>query len=299
MPINKQNVIMVARLLGARHTRCLIHLAQKQDKLENEWTGRVNKMHERITKEIVRSLEKTGKAHVDQRLIDELLLSHYMDVIVQAERSTRQEIDALDREKKLARRQPPIPRSLKDIRRIYDDYKRRGLLPRALTERAKVIRDQYLKKTQSVWKKYSEDFRQGTEATQEDVVRRVRRAADTAKSRAKTIVRTETTNYYNTTRREIYDQTDAVWGYLFLAIRDQATTKWCSDKVTDGKRGRHGLVYKKGDAVTEKETPACHWNCRSEMVPLVWFNPRHRRIIEDYRRRRTNHVCHSLPVGWR
>ena len=42
------------------------------------------------------------------------------------------------------------------------------------------IKDLYLKKVQATWRKYSEDFRNGDEATQENVLRRIQEAADTA-----------------------------------------------------------------------------------------------------------------------
>ncbi len=295
MPINQVNVAKAASLVGAVHTLAIIKMAKRQDKLEASWMAETAKVHKGIVKDILESLQKTGKANFPSKIIERHLLALYFGVLGEAANSADIETKAID--KRLAK--PPIPKSLRELKELYDLYRKTGRLPKGLKDMAQKIKEQYLKKTQSVWKKYSEDFRSGTEATQADVLRKVEKAADTVRSRAQTIVRTESTNFYNETRKEIYDQSDAITHYLFLAIRDQATTKWCSDKVIQGKRGRHGLVYSKDDPLTAKETPACHWNCRSEMVPLTPFNPRHKRLIEDYSKHRHQNNCHPLPKGWR
>lgn len=296
MPINKAAIQHAVKLVGRDHARFILRLATDQDKMENQWVSKTGDLNKRIVGGILEGLKSTGKILIDDNLVVEFLISHYVQVVGAAIRSTHAELQVIVPEKRLAR--PRIPRSMAEIRRIYDEYRRTGKLPKALRDQGNKIKKEYLKKTQSVWRTYSHDFREGDEATQENVLRKVEKAADTVESRAKTIVRTETTNYYNRTRREIYDQSDAITHYLFLAIRDQRTTKWCSEKTVDGKRGRHGLVYAKDDPITNKETPACHWNCRSEMVPLSPFNPRHLRLIKDLSMHRRNNSCHPLPEGW-
>lgn len=295
MPINQVNVEKAFTLVGSKHTLALIKMARKQERIELEWVKETKKVNEQITKRILESLVERGQAAFPVKILERLILSHYFRVVGSAADSAESETEAID--KRLAK--PPIPKSLKEIKAIFDRYRKTGQMPKGLKDMAQKIKEQYLKKTQSIWRQYSEDFRAGNEATQADVLRRVKKAADTVGSRAQTIVRTEGTNYYNSTRKEIYDQSDAITHYLFLAIRDQATTRWCSDKVTQGKRGRHGLVYPKDDPLTAKETPACHWNCRSEMVPLTPFNPRHKKLIEDYSKHRRQNNCHPLPEGWR
>lgn len=299
MPINQVNLSQAASLIGADHTIALVYLANKQDAVENEWERETKKIHKRVANYLVRSLVETGKAAIPNKVLEYFVLRHYMNVMGVALDSTDTEIQAIEKnsDKRLAK--PPTPKSLKQIREMYDRYRKTGKLPKGLKTMADKIKTQYLKKTQSVWRKYSDDFRHGDEFTQKEVLRKIEKAADTVRSRAQTIVRTETTNYYNVARKAIYDQSDAITHYLFLAIRDQATTKWCSNKHVDGLRGRHGLVYAKADPLTAKETPACHWSCRSEMVPLTPYNPRHRKLIEDMRKHRRNNQCHPLPEGWR
>lgn len=286
-------------MVGAEHARLILQLANEQDEIENSWLMEARRLHYRILESITKSLKKTGRAQVPEVLINEFLFDHYFAVASEAAHTAQREMDLIVDKSNLHLGKWRVPRSLKELRILYDHYRKTGKVPKPFRDMGEDIKKQYLKKTQSVWRKHAEDFRTGDEATQENVLRKVEGAADTVESRAKTIVRTETTNYYNNTRREIFDQTDAVSHYLFLAIRDQATTQWCSDKVVGGKRGRHGLVYKKSDPLTAKETPACHWNCRSEMVPLTPFNPRHAKLIEDESLQRRNHRCTPLPKGWR
>lgn len=298
MSLNKVNVHKTVRLLGASHTRFIVRMAQRQEKLEQAWVRDVSEVHDEIVEHILNQLKTNGKVKVSTAIFEKFLLSHYFHVVGLAVESAELETQLLI-PIRLATKKPLIPKSLRELRVIYDNYRKRGRLPKGFRDKAIAIKKEYLKKTQNVWKKYSADFRNGDEFTQENVLRKVKKAADTVQSRAKTIVRTETTNYYNETRREIYDQSDAIWGYLFLAIRDKGTTKWCTDKVIEGKRGRHGLVYKKGDPLTDRESPSCHWNCRSEFAPLTMFNPRHRKLIENIKMHRRNHTCHALPKGWR
>jgi SPP1 gp7 family putative phage head morphogenesis protein len=296
--VNKAAISQAVKLLGREHGMCLYRMAKAADKLEIEWALRTRKLNDKIIREMLKTLKETGALKLDDKSIIKFLFEHYFGVNAFAIETATAEMKVIIEKEKKELARVRIPRSLKDLRNIYDVWRRTGKLPPGLKKIGLDIKKEYLKKTQSVWKKYADEYRRGDEFTQENVLRKVKKAADTAEARAKTIVRTETTNYYNQARREIYDQSDAVSHYLFLAIRDQRTTKWCTDQTIDGKRGRHGLVYTKDDEITNRETPACHWNCRSEIVPLTRFNPRHKKLIEDLSMRRRLHTCHELPPGW-
>jgi len=250
-----------------------------------------------VADDFIQQVAEGKEPKVRKKIFQEFILKHYFEVVGSAAESATEELQVIDKEKRMAK--PRIPRSLAEVRKIYDRWRRTGVMPKGLNQQAKKIQSKYLDKVQKVWRRYSEDYRAGEDSTKEQVIVKIRDAADVATSRAKVIVRTETTNYYNATRTEIYDQVDGVWGYLFLAIRDQGTTKWCTDRVRGGKRGRHGLVYKKDHPLTKKERPSCHWYCRSEFTPLTIYNPRHLKLIEDLSLRRENNICHPLPEGWR
>lgn len=296
MPINKRNLSIAVQLIGRDHAAAVVRFASKQDKMEQKWDLETKSLGREVASEVVDKLERGMPLNLDRKIFERFVLSHYFSVIAVAAGTAEEEINVISIEKRLAK--PKTPRSLAEVRKIYDIWNKTGRMPKGLAAQASKIKSKYLEKVQKVWRRYSEDYRAGEESTKAEVVQKIKEAADVATSRARTIVRTETTNYYNDVRTEIYDQEDTVWGYLFLAIRDQGTTKWCTDRVTQGMRGRHGLVYQKNDPLTKTERPSCHWNCRSEFVPLSIYNPRHRKLIEDLSKRRENHKCHPLPQGW-
>lgn len=258
--------------------------------LENKW-DRIFK------KEIKDAAEKdadriTIRGELVPPNFEKLFIEHYFQVQIAALKLAEKETEL---EKiKLARG----PRSLAEIMALYDRWRKGLFKPKAIVKKAADIKKKYIDAVQKAWQKYGEDFRDGGPTTQAEVKDKIQEAAETTTARAETIVRTETTRYYNKARRDFYDRGDEVTHYLFLAVRDSGTTPWCSSKVTNGKRGRSGLVYAKGDPLLDKETPPCHWNCRSELLPLTQFNPVHRKLIADQSIARRNHVCTPLPPGW-
>lgn len=198
-----------------------------------------------------------------------------------------------DLDKRLA-----APKSLKKVMDLYDKWRKGLFKPAEAKKFGKELKRLYIATVQKAWKKYSEDFREGGEQKQSEIRDKIKKSAKTTTARAQTIVRTETTRYYNRARRDYYDQASDVTHYLFLAVRDKATTPWCMPGETNGKRGRHGLVYEKDSAYLRKETPPCHWNCRSEVLPLNKHNPSHQRLIADLKIRRENNKCYPLPTNW-
>lgn len=164
---------------------------------------------------------------------------------------------------------------------------------------AKRIQKEYLKRVSSVWEEHSYVWRKGDVASQQFVIKAIKEEAAVTSRRAAGIVRTETTNYYNKARKEFYDQSPDITHYLFVAIRDAATSPWCSPLTKDGYRGRSGLVYSKKDPLCAKERPACHPFCRSEFLPLNRLNPAHLRFIQNESIQRRNHKCYPLLPNWR
>ncbi len=184
-----------------------------------------------------------------------------------------------------------VPTTLAGLRKWWDHYRRMGEVPERQREHARIIKEAFLKQVQEAWRESASDFLFGDTNQQAEAVEFITKRAGVAASRAKMITETETTHYYNAARRDIYDQSPDVGGYLFMAIRDHRTTKWCST--------RHGLVYLKGDlALLDRETPPIHWYCRSELLPLVWQVPRQAALLADRGRARTNHHCEPLPPEW-
>ncbi len=188
---------------------------------------------------------------------------------------------------------PPIkiPRKFSSLREMYDRFRRTGYLPPHQKNIAERLKRYYVERCHSVWKKHAQDFIAGKEFNQKVLQEILAKEGDMAKARAEQISNTETTNYYNASRKEVYDRSPDVTHYLFVAIRDRATTKWC--------RSRQGLVFTKGTALCDHNCPACHWNCRSEMLPLTPANPRHLYLIQNESLRAERNILVPLPPGWR
>ena len=298
MAIDKASIRLATILVGKDHAKVLLANAKKIDKIESTYRKKARKtlrtLDEWMADYMLRYREVPKDVPIE--IVRQFLMDMYLETATEAVEQSQQELGVVGEKAHLGGKR--WPGSLKKIQEIYDKWRRTKVIPKRQKEVAEAITKAYVKKCQEVWKEHSEDFIQGRVADQEEALKVIKSASDGVYSRAKMIVDTETTTYYNQTKRDYYDGVEAVTHYLFLAIRDQRTSKWCTDRTTDGKRGRHGLVYAKGDPLTVQETPSIHWNCRSEMVPLVQQNPRHKKLIEDSSKHRRSHQCYPLPKGW-
>ncbi len=258
--------------------------------IENRWVKKFEEVINQATKTISDPIQEITSPDFEK-----LFVEHWFNTQIEALTLAERETELEKKAPKLAAR----PKTLADILRLYDAWRVGRYQPsRRILKRAKDMKEFYIKSVQKAWKKYSEDFRYGGHTTQEEIKDKVRSAAKTSIPRAQTIVRTETTRYYNQARKDYYDKTPDVTHYLFLAIRDKATTPWCAPQVVNGKRGRSGLVYAKDDPLLKAETPPVHWNCRSELLPLNRFNPSHKKMIANPALYRRNHSCTPLPPEW-
>jgi SPP1 gp7 family putative phage head morphogenesis protein len=235
-------------LLGARAASDAVHLAKAQDKVEAKWRRRMELEIKRVTEELLDNASKTGRMNFSEVDFRSIVMEQSFDVQQIAIRSTK--VRPTVRAERLAG--PPktaIPKSLRALREQWDLWRRKGKMPPRQRQIAEKLKKAYIEKVQSVWRKYSEEFRSGQTASQTEAVRNIYEGASVAYSRAKMIVETETTYYYNKARRDIFDESPDVTHYMFVALRDQATTDWC--------KTRQGLIYKKGDPLLDKETPPC------------------------------------------
>lgn len=277
--------------------------AKIAQRLEDEWATKIGRALQDFTPQVVAHLERTGKAIAPN--LEELFIEHFFDVSIRAIRHAEGESEYhtnLPRKAGRTLARVPkinIPESLQQLMKLQDLWRKKKYKPKRAVVEAKNIQKQYLKKVSSVWEEHSHVFRSGEVASQEYVVKQIQEEADTTASRAKTIVRTETTSYYNKARKSFYDESEDITHYLFIAIRDAGTSPWCTPMTINGKRGRSGLVYAKSDPLCSKECPACHPGCRSEMLPLHNLNPAHLRFIQDFKIQRRNVICFPLLRGWK
>lgn len=266
--------------------------------LEDYWTKRIANSLEALTPGVIQNLQDTGRpGPVD---FEKLFIEHYFDVAIKSMQYALSDSEPKQTPPKKGQRLAGVklPSSLRDLMRAYDLWRKGRYKPKKAVAQAKEIKKAYLDKVQSVWERHSKDFRSGDVFTQELVVEKIQEAAKTTSSRAQTIVRTETTSLYNDARKKVYDESSDITHYLFVAIRDAATSRWCTPLTIEGKRGRSGLVYSKEDPLCEKEKPACHYNCRSEYLPLNRLNPAHLKFIQDLSIQRRQNTCFPLLKGW-
>ena len=281
----------LSRVLDKRSVIRLKNAAEKAQKLEVKWQKKLDRKYAKIEANIVKYIRNYGRLPPISAIdFTDFYVEHSFEVMKTGMEMAMTEEQTKKPPKRLAKKPTKRPKSFDQLLKLWDKWRKKQYVPKRQKNHANNIAKQYLKKVQSVWRKHSEEFRDGNEFTQESVLEKIKKAGRTTQARAKTIVNTETTRYYNKSRRQIYDESPDVKYYLFVAVRDAATTKWC--------KTRQGIVYKKGDPVLDKETPPIHWNCRSELLPLTPLNPAHKKLIEDRGRWRKNRHPASLPPGW-
>lgn len=216
----------------------------------------------------------------------------YRSVLVEAFDASKKEkpaqIDAA-RVKKLEKLPVGLPRSLKDLEKIFRDrryWPKVMKRSRALTER---LRKSYLDKLKRKFRDVIPQLRNG-EISPEKAKKKMMEAWDASKSRVETIFRTETTTYFTKTQIAFFEGDDEIIGFLFSAVRDTSSTDIC--------RTRHGLVYKPGSKELRENAPPCHYNCRSQFIALANVEV-NRKLLEDPSRDPDNRKVAALPNNWR
>lgn len=189
--------------------------------------------------------------------------------------------------KKLAR----IPGADSRLPKLVQFFGNKGEWPRMKKRGRRIVknlRDYYFRKLDRKFKKIGPELVNGDKSPDE-VKQELRKEWRTSKARVETIFRTETTNYFNKVQREFFENDDDIIGFLFQANRDSGTTDIC--------RSRHGLVYRPNTELLRKNTPACHYRCRSEIIPLADI-PENRKMLSDPSRDPAKRSVVPLPRGW-
>lgn len=288
----------IKTLQGILDTDSLVRLrnaAGQAQALENEWVGRLSSQFERVEAALFERLEERGV--LDESVIDflpfyaehslEAMYLGYMTAYTR-EQTQAAPFGVVDRSR--LTKNPRLPRNLGKLMELYDEWRKKKRIPLRQRKIAEKVRQAYIRKVRQAWGKYSKEYREGDVATRDRIREEIQKQGRTTYARAKQITQTETTHYYNRSRRQVYDSSPDVTHYLFVPIRDAATTEWCNT--------RRGVVYTKGTDYLRNETPPVHWNCRSELLPLTPQNPSHRKLIENQSLRRERRRPAPLPPGW-
>lgn len=287
-----------AKFLGWGQVRLLAQQAKRVQRHQNKYEREAERALDDALHDLIRRFDD-GKPPAQKVMADlqDILVDHALATVDMGLDTAEDAVDELETRparQRLAKKPPrvKIPRRPDDLRRFWDKVRRKN--PEKMDERVKSIfertRDRYLETVQSIWEKYGAGWRAGDTGSKAEAVEALKKATKSEKARVRTVIETETTYYYNSTREAYYSQSDQVTHYLFLAVRDHATTKWC--------RSRHGKVFEKGTVLFQENIPPCHWNCRSEIVPLSPFNPNHKRLIDNMALRATRSNIEPLPPGW-
>lgn len=297
--INKNTITQLTKVLDGKDISRLKQTAEEATEIERVHNQKMDKRYKEIEKKLENALLK-GKPMPKNFSFDDIITENAFDTAAQsfktAEKQEPKQVKVNRLAKKTVKKRKiakgRMPKTLSSLMEQWDKWRKGEIsTPKRQKELAESLKKAYLDKTQEAFKRYSREFREGSSGEKREIVRKIKVAGRTTYSRAKTIVETETTKYYNQARRDFYDASDDVAGYLFVPVRDMATTKWCND--------RRMLVYMKDSKYLDKETPPIHWNCRSELLPLTPLNPKHKKLIDDKSRRRENQKPAPLPKAWK
>lgn len=313
MGLNARTLAHLRTFLSDRDVKRIENNARIAETIERRWLVKTDGLFAGIIDRTLDTVERTGELpRFDwmQDLIGAHLLEHELE-------STLAAIKTVTPAEYVRARAPRWPTDIAKIRVMWDRWKKNGRLPGRTQKQAAAIKILYIRRIQAMWQARGRQFIEGAPKvvdyagtdvnkvnteTEEGVVwnpdafdreaarRAFEKEAKVSRSRARTIVETETTRYYNSARVSIYSAIETVVGYLFVAVRDHATTKWC--------RSRNGVVFAKGTPLMKKNTPPCHYNCRSEFLPLSRLNPAHRKLLEDASKRAENVKLVPLLPGW-
>ena len=129
-----------------------------------------------------------------------------------------------------------------------------------------------------------------TDLSPRDAKKKIGEAWGSGRARTETIFRTESTRYFAKSQVAYFEDNSEIIGFLFDSVRDTSRTGWCLS--------RHGLVYLPGSELLATNTPPCHWNCRSHLIPLV-NDAENRKMVQDPKRDPTKVKVVPLPPGWK
>lgn len=307
MALNQIQLAHLSSVLDVRDVRQIEDNARIAERIEHRWKFRVENLFERMNERVLDMIvERDGAPSWDYlgttlfREVAGLLMQHEFETTMAAANT----VGSPDYVR--ASKGAKWPNDTARIRELWDRWRRTGKLPGRTREQAAAVKVLYIRRIQTLWQKRGAEFIRGTpktlgfdeagmvwnpDAFDRDAAKRaIQEEAKVSRARANTIVETETTRYYNNTRVNAFNAMDNVVGYYYVCVRDHATTPWCLSR-------RHA-VFTKGTELLRKNTPPCHWNCRSELLPLSKNNPAHRRLLDDPKLRAETRRFVPLPPGW-
>lgn len=133
------------------------------------------------------------------------------------------------------------------------------------------VMDTYLNNLKRTYKVIAADWLKG-ESDIDDVIRGLQVCLRKTDSDSERIFRTETTNYFNTSRHDYFSENTSVDYIELYAVTDGRISKICED--------RHGAVITIAEAGRKEFMPAFHPNCRTIQRPLISALSSDKRVID-------------------
>lgn len=254
----------------------------------------IDKILEDATEKIINTAIFSGGTYFQPSLngLDVAAEQFYLGVIHQAFYSCEDEKSSQQNRKRLAKAPKGIPRKLSDLDQILKDKTYFRQIMRRSGMLSKRLKRQYLSKLRKRFDKVMPLLQSG-EITSSDAKKQMRDVWHATKPRVETIFRTETTNYFGKIQVNFFKDDKNIIGFLFDSNVDSARTEIC--------RSRHGMIFTKeykGKNSITYNTPALHYNCRSDLIALA-NTAENRKLLEDASRDPRHHNLEPLPDGWR
>jgi SPP1 gp7 family putative phage head morphogenesis protein len=182
-----------------------------------------------------------------------------------------------------------IPLDSRSLRDLFRNRKAWDVMLKRNRKYANGIKRAYLQKLRRHFNEVMPKVLSG-EMTLAEAKQGLEKAVNATGPRVTTAFRTETTNYFAEAQVSYFSSDPEILGFLFDSVLDSARSKIC--------RSRHGMVLLPGTAALKKNTPSCHPNCRSHLIPLA-DTPENRKLVKESSRQPENRSLVPLPKGWR
>jgi len=228
----------------------------------------------------------------------------YHNVIAESFKTSQEEKKLINKDKKnkasnkrLASKLPEalpknIPQDLRGLEKLFRDKR---FWP-AIMKRSKAIVDRlrksYLQKLRRKFKELIPRIRDN-EITTEQAKNKMMHVWQASKPRVELIFRTETTKYFAKTQVAFFKNDSEIIGFIFDSVPDRSRTDIC--------KSRHGLIFTwdmTGEYSIDRNSPPCHFNCRSHLIALANTDENNELLNDSRRDPRTKKIV-DLPQGWR
>jgi SPP1 gp7 family putative phage head morphogenesis protein len=262
---------------------------RRRDAVANEAVNAVEGALARATYAVFNQLVSGADFRApDLSVLDVMGETFYRKLVEEAARSVGDERKSAEGKRRLAKGKPgSFVNSLPSLEKFFRGPMWRKTMVRS-RQSVESMRKDYLARLRKRFREVAPRLAAG-EISVADAKAKLSESWQASRGRVQTIFRTETTRYFTDVQVKFYEDDDGIIGFLFDSIADTGRTDWC--------RSRHGLVYRPGSDLLRRNSPPCHWNCRSHLIALA-STPENRKMLADPHRDPSKRSVKPLPPGW-